>query len=169
MHIQGITQEVPLSLALGTIWSLLLIEAHKQTDLTSKASSLLPGVPVVLNNKITGLSTTWHCSLTAAFPSREIPTCRFSSASAKQQVGFTHLVKEIMSRSSGPTYQINAQGPRAILHRSLQNVKVLIKQSAKIVCDAIMSQAPEKWWRSTNGRESWLGSGLRGAGATESH
>ena len=138
---------------------------NRQT--ASKASSFLPGVPVVLNNKITGLSSTWPCSRMAAFPSREIPTCRFSSAPAKQQLGFTHLVKEIMSRSSGPTYQINAQSPRAILHASLQNVKVPAKKSAKILCEAIMCQAPEKWWRSTKGREGWLGSDLHWAGATE--
>lgn len=52
--------------------------------------------------QITALSSTWQCSLMAAFPSREIPTCRFSSAAAKQQVGFTHLVKEIMSRYLAP-------------------------------------------------------------------
>lgn len=119
--------------------------------------------------QITALSSTWQGSLMAAFPSREIPTCRFSSAAANQQVGFTHLVKEIVSRSSGPTYQINAQSPHAILHPSLQNAKVVTEQSAKIICEAMMPQALEKWWKSPNSRESGLGSHLYGAGATKSH
>lgn len=76
----------------------------------------------------------------AAFPSREIPSCRLSSAPAKHQVGFTHPVKGIMSRSSGLTYQCSD----AILHQTLQSVPVLTKLAAEIACEAMRSQAPKK-------------------------
>lgn len=75
---------------------------------------------MVLNNKITGLSSNWLCSLMGAFPSRGIPTCRFSSALAKQQVGFTHLVKEII------IINLSDQCTKltCYLHPILQTVKV---------------------------------------------
>lgn len=154
-------------MALGTVWSLLPTEAHKQTDLTSKASSFLPRLPVVLNNKITGLSTAWQCSLMAAFPSREIPSCRLSSAPAKHQVGFTHPVKGIMSRSSGPTYQCTE--PTCCFASKFTVCFSSYQLTAKIACEAMVSQVPKKYQRSTNGREIWLEGDLCGAGATESH